>query len=394
MQTNTFKSGTFKGVDVNDAFARAATNQNPVVVSLGSIPWPASLAPKPAALGQYAAGSKITGALQAKVDALIILYTEPETQALLEVFTGNNQWTPARRKSWCGYAHNFASFKGSIEGISGDDALEQGMFGYLSAVTIGSKNVVLYKTELHPKQNGPQLPFIPVIQQLITELQPGLVISTGTAGGIGSHINCGDVAVTSSARFHCQDKYPNEPQITTMTANKTALTNSVTFDPQYVNFAASNLTKLSLNGLSQCYSRLEQLPGYSFVKKPTQANAIYVTNKNPAPAPQPMDVVSADYLTVDDNNNSEGLQQLGIMNETDDAFVFYAINQMKGTKPKWLSVRNASEPQIQCKPFPAGTPATKIIDTLKGTAGSIYGIYQYCTTLNSAFACWGVVAGL
>jgi hypothetical protein len=27
-------------------------------------------------------------------------------------------------------------------------------------------------------------------------------------------------------------------------------------------------------------------------------------------------------------------------------------------------------------------------------AGTVYGIYQYCTTLNSAFACWGVIAGL
>jgi hypothetical protein len=27
-------------------------------------------------------------------------------------------------------------------------------------------------------------------------------------------------------------------------------------------------------------------------------------------------------------------------------------------------------------------------------AGAIYGVYQYCTTLNSAFACWGVIAGM
>jgi len=27
------------------------------------------------------------------------------------------------------------------------------------------------------------------------------------------------------------------------------------------------------------------------------------------------------------------------------------------------------------------------------STGTIYGIYQYCTTLNSAFACWGIVAG-
>ena len=34
---------------------------------------------------------------------------------------------------------------------------------------IGTKKVALYKTELHPKSNGLQLPFIPVIAQLATE---------------------------------------------------------------------------------------------------------------------------------------------------------------------------------------------------------------------------------
>ena len=83
------------------------------------------------------------------------------------------------------------------------------------------------------------------------------------------------------------------------------------------------------------------------------------------------------------------------MNDTDDAFLFYAIDTMPaGNKPLWLSVRNASEPQIVAKPFPPGTSGETIIDTLKATAGTIYGIYQYCTTLNSAFACWGIVAGM
>ena len=39
---------------------------------------------------------------------------------------------------------------------------------------------------------------------------------------------------------------------------------------------------------------------------------IYAEGINPAPAPQPMDVVSADYLTVDDATDNEGLQNEGI----------------------------------------------------------------------------------
>jgi hypothetical protein len=100
-------------------------------------------------------------------------------------------------------------------------------------------------------------------------------------------------------------------------------------------------------------------------------------------------------LTVDDDHDSEGLQALGIMNETDDAFAFYAIGLLAADKrPSWLSVRNASEPQIVAQPFPPNTPPSEIVDKLKGIAGTIYGIYQYCTTLNSAFACWAIAADL
>ena len=312
----------------------------------------------------------------------------------MDVFTQNAEWSPARRKQWCGYAHNFDEFKPLIAGIDGDNALEQGLFGYLSALTIAGKTLVLYKSELHPKQNGAKLPFVPVIRQLITELKPGLVLSTGTAGAIGGKLNCGDVAITSSARFKCEVRYPNEPDIDTLSANHTALSNHVAVNPRYIDYAAKNLTQLALDGLQQCYGKLQELPGYGFVRKNTAAPAIYVTNQSPVPGPEPMAIVSADYLTVDDNHDSEGLQALGIMNDTDDAFVFYAISTMAGTKPAWLSVRNASEPQIAAKPFPAGTPPQTVVNDLKATAGTIYGIYQYCTTLCSAFACWGVVAGL
>ena len=394
MAQRLFESGAFRGVPVSDAFAAAAVQQEPVVVDVGPISWPDGLAPAPAPLGKYSHGEEITGPLEAQAAALIVLYTDEETSALLEVFTGSKSWTPARRNTWNGYGHNFAKFKPIIEGIGGDTALKEGLFGYLSAVTIGSKTVVLYKSELHPKQNGNKLPFVLAMQQLIQELAPTMVISTGTAGAIGGHVNCGDVAITDKARFHCQVQYPDDPDINTMSSDQSQLTNDVALDTKYVTYAATNLTKLSLDGLSKCYTKLQKLSGYSFVHKNTKAPAIYVTSDNPVPGKQPMDIVSADYLTVDDKQNSEGLQALGIMNDTDDAFLFYAINKLAGAKPKWLSVRNASEPQIVVPPFPKGTTPQQIVNKLKSVAGSIYGIYQYCTTLNSAFACWGVVAGM
>jgi hypothetical protein len=38
---------------------------------------------------------------------------------------------------------------------------------------------------------------------------------------------------------------------------------------------------------------------------------------------------------------------------------------------------------------PHGHLAAPDPEALESIAGAIYGVYQYCTTLNSAFACWG-----
>ena len=396
MSEQVFRTGTFAGVDTHDAFAVAAMQESPVTVDLSPVPWPANLAPKVTPFGNYSPGNKITDpAPSGIIDVLIILYTEPETSALLDVFTGKSGWTAATQKTWYPYAHNFAQFKNSIQGLNDDDALRDGIFGYLFSLTIGTTRVALYKTELHPKSNGPALPFIPVVSQLIGELAPSLVISTGTAGAIGSRLNCGDVIITDSARLHCQHTYPLFPPLNALSQNNTELKNTVQVNDTYVKQAAANFTKLSLSGLTQCYGKIAGRPGYSFLKQNTQAPAIYLAGVNPVPGPEPMDIVSADYLTVDDDNDSEGLQSLGIMNDTDDAFVFYAISTLPaGKQPKWLSIRNASEPQVAVPPFPAGTSRAQIVDNLKSLAGAIYGVYQYCTTLNSAFACWGVVAGM
>ncbi len=199
MAETVFKTGPFVGFSVHDAFAVAANQETNVVFNLGSINWPDQLQPTSIPLGPYQPGEKITGPVQFKADVLILLYTEQETSAFLEVFTGNKDWSTSRRNTWNLYGHNFAQLTNIIEGIKGDTALEQGFFGYLNAMRIGNQNVAIFKTELHPKVNGNKLPIIPVIQQLVTELAPSLVLSTGSAGGMGSVLNCGDVAVTNSA---------------------------------------------------------------------------------------------------------------------------------------------------------------------------------------------------
>ena len=87
MGTALFKAGQFAGVPANDTFALAALRQSPVIFPLPAIPWPNNLQPTSVSLGNYAPGTKITGPLSAEADVLVILYTEQETTAFLDVFT-------------------------------------------------------------------------------------------------------------------------------------------------------------------------------------------------------------------------------------------------------------------------------------------------------------------
>jgi len=60
-------------------------------------------------------------------------------------------------------------------------------------------------------QGGPELPNIDVWRQIITEVQPRLVITTGTAGGIGKQFEVGDVIVSPIVRFDCTAKFKSKP---------------------------------------------------------------------------------------------------------------------------------------------------------------------------------------
>ena len=60
-------------------------------------------------------------------------------------------------------------------------------------------------------RDGKQMPVKDLWIQLIKEVKPKLVITTGTAGGIGKGIQLGDVVVTQTFRFDCNRTFKNDP---------------------------------------------------------------------------------------------------------------------------------------------------------------------------------------
>ena len=71
--------------------------------------------------------------------------------------------------------------------------------------------MVVFKSDSHMSQDGPKLPNIDVWRQIIAEVSPSLVITTGTAGGIGKEFEVGDVIVSPIVRFDCTAKFKKEP---------------------------------------------------------------------------------------------------------------------------------------------------------------------------------------
>src|SRR6202011_584553 len=94
---------------------------------------------------------------------------------------------------------------------SGCPALLAKRLGTYWKTTIGKTSVLVFKSDSHMSQDGPQLPNRDVWQQIIPEVRPKLVLTTGTAGGIGKQFEVGDVIVSSIVPFDCLQKFKKQP---------------------------------------------------------------------------------------------------------------------------------------------------------------------------------------
>jgi hypothetical protein len=366
----------------HDAFAGAV---KPMDIVIPASVWPAGLQPAAKKMGGQAPGTRITGPAD-KADVLLICYTTDETRAMSHVMINSR----AFETQWYPYGHNFDALKPKIAiGLTQygkPTVLGSGVLAYLLPVAIGNKTVMLCKPELHPARNGKQLPFIDLIQQLVSEVQPKLVITSGTGGAVGTEVLTGDVVVTDTALFHCEHTYPAFPGIVPFKSapGPVPIANSVTVGMAHMNHASTVMCKLTEAPLQDDFAKLASGKYKITFAKANSPSKIYVKKVNGA---KELNVLTADYFSIDDSKNSEGLEQIGVMDDMDDAFVALAINLMKTPpeRPKWLSVRNASEPQI---------PSMAQVSEMKDQASEVYMTCGYHTSLNGGFACWAIVAGM
>lgn len=314
------------------------------------IPWPKGLAPK---TGSKPSGNG-SGPLP-KADVLVVTWTVDEGHALSRVLTPGKD----SRNDYVSYTHNFATIKSKMR--KGCPALNAKRLGAFWTTTIGGKKVVIFKSDSHlsqdtkklPKKDG-TLPNEDVWKQIIEEVKPKLVITTGTAGGIGTECEVGDVVVSPIVRFDCIKWLKSEP------------------------FHAA--------------SYKDSAPRTKFLAKAKtlfKANAGQLPSDNKRPPKivrstgLPSSVLTTDFFGFDTSNNYYKLRGLGDVSEMGDAVLGLAVSKMGPSAPRWVAVRNVSDPQIKAE----GT-----LRQQAALAAQIYKGFGRWSSVCSAIVCWAMIA--
>jgi len=314
------------------------------------VPWPKGLAPKTGS----APGGRENSPLP-RADVLVVTWTVDEGHALSRVLTPGKD----SRNDYRSYKHNYAAIaKKMRKGCPARDAKRLGAYW---TTTIGKKKVVIFKSDSHLSQDTRKvppgtspLPNQEVWKQIITEVRPKLVITTGTAGGIGKQCEVGDVIVSPIVRFDCQKWLKSEPY-------HNAHFQDGSPNPKY--FAkAHSLFKANAGQLPKDNTRPPKI-----VKSAGLSSSVLTT----------------DFFGFDTSNNYFGLQGLGAVSEMGDAVLGLVARQMGSKAPRWVAVRNVSDPQIKAE----GT-----IKQQSHTAAQIYKGFGRWSSVCSAITCWALIA--
>lgn len=307
------------------------------------IPWPKGLAPKTGP----APGSGARPLPNA--DVLIVTWTVDEGHSLSRVLTPGKD----SRNDYRSYTHNFASIAKNM--VPQCPARQAKRLGAYWTTQIADKKVVVFKSDSHMSQDGPKLPNIDVWRQIIDEVKPKLVLTTGTAGGIGAQFEVGDVVVSPIVRFDCIQKFKKEP-----------------FHDAHYASTPSN-SKLFATAKKLFKPNSDQLP-----KDNKREPKIFRV------PPQQLkgSVVTTDFFGFDTSDNHYHLQGLGDVSEMGDAVLGLVASEMTNP-PRWLAVRNVSDPQIK---------AEGSLTDQKKLAAQIYKGFGRWSSVCSAIVCWSLVA--
>jgi hypothetical protein len=334
------------------------------------IAFPAAFAPKTA---QGAVGNPADPL--PKSDVVVLTYTADEAKALADVLS------PGRfSRDWTHYARNFDAFVPNIR--KGAPALQAGRLASYWTTSVGKRSVLLVKSELHLHQDvvhrggKPTMPIKDLFKQIVDEARPDYFFCAGTAGGTLPDHPLGSVAASRAVKFDCRKDFGKE-------SFASALFHSAWQVPTAFRATALKLMKPFTNDLVVD-------PQGQFATCPCHALQGGI-GKTPEPTfvldghggiPKDLPVLTTDYFEFGTDENQLGT--VGMAVEMDDA-VFGLLCSELAHPPRWLSIRNYSDPVINASLKPRDQEAC---------AAKIYLRYGYWTSVMGAIATWSIIAGL
>lgn len=291
-------------------------------------------------------------------DFFVITWVDHETEALAKVLGGGKYYFNSLT------GNNFTKLK--IAGLPTPEGMD--CQGYFMEIKINGKSVICFSSNFHPKFNPTEAAetatFFKGITKKGSSTNYGCIITSGTAGGVWSNMDVGDVAVAVKARFGLLvepaslSSLPVFNSAISPAGSNTAPGGANWFDyanQHYIAPGTCVTTGLHSTGGRQAAGKPQ------IYYQETGANKLCAITDT----------------EMSNGHSSEGTditkyRTMGSVLEENDAFLAQAWSQIGFTN--WVSIRNISD-----------LPNT--------TNKEQYQQFGYCSSLNGAYAIWAFIMG-
>lgn len=335
------------------------------------IDWPSGLAPAAAPLPSEPS----TDDPLPHADVVVITWTAAEWRALADALTPGVDGP----QGWYRYTRGFETYLPRIR--AGAPARFSGRLAAYHPFTIGSRTMLGVKSELHLNQDGVRtgdgtatLPVADFVRHIIDEVRPKLIVTTGTCGATSADHDLGDVVITRGSAFRLKKEFRNESFATATYRSPQRLRRKhLSAARRLMAGFADRLVEPDFGPPTPRYGWAgDLLPG------PRNTPDLKIDGDD-LPGFHP--ILSADWFLFGTTQNGLAADGCGV--EMGDAVIGMVCQELGASAPKWLVVRNLSNPVVDGRLAP---------DVLATWSGYYYETYGYWTSVNSAIACWALIA--
>jgi hypothetical protein len=341
-----------------------------------NIPFPDGLAPSP---DPMPAVPDPTAPLP-QADVVVITWTVDEQDALCDVFTPG-----FGRATWYRYARDFPAYALRIR-PSAPASFAQRLGSYFPT-SVGSTAVLCMKSELHLNQDGIKtgegtatLPVKDLFLQIVDEVEPSVVLTIGTSGGVFADHQLGDVVVTRGAKFRLASEFRNEK------FNGDVFTSDWEIPTERFDDAEALMQMFAAELAEPPFLPPTKAYHYHGSQIHTDENVpdIKLDGRDMPPFHP---ILTTDYFEFGTSANRLDLEGAAV--EMGDAALGLAASELPDP-PRWAVVRNMSDPQIN-----GDIPIEGYrLNAQTQWAVAYYESYGYWTSVMGALATWAIVAGL